>query len=145
MTEDNPTIELKVRLILYNRGQILLLRQTKPNGGNYTLVGGTAEPGETAREALVRESMEEAGIKLDRDDLQLVHVLEKKFRNGKRRLVLYFKTQRWEGHLKSGEPEKFKKAEWFDLDRLPENLTTTVSHVLKEYRWGRIFSEMHKK
>ena len=33
-------IQLKVRLILYNRGSILLLRQKKIQGGNYTLVGG---------------------------------------------------------------------------------------------------------
>jgi len=145
MGKGNPQVQLKVRLILYDKGQILLLRQTKPNGGNYTLVGGTAEPGETSKEALIRESFEEAGIRLRAEDLQLVHVLEKKFRTGKRRLVFYFKTQRWEGYLKSGEPDKFKKATWFDIENLPEKLTETVHHVLTQYRKGQIFSELIEK
>ena len=53
---------VKARVILYDQGRILLLKQTKPNGGNYTLVGGTVEQEEFAVEALIRESKEEAGI-----------------------------------------------------------------------------------
>ena len=30
----NSKVLLKARLILYHKGQILLLKQTKPNGGN---------------------------------------------------------------------------------------------------------------
>ena len=68
---------LKVRLILFNQGKILLLKQTKLNGGNYTLVGGNVELGETSKEALVRECKEEAGITILENDLRLVHVLQK--------------------------------------------------------------------
>ena len=48
-----PTV-IKARVILYDQGRILLLKQTTPNGGNYTLVGGTVEAEEYAREALIR-------------------------------------------------------------------------------------------
>ena len=133
-------ISLKVRLILYYKGQILLLRQTKPNGGNYTLVGGNIEQEEFAKESLIREAMEEAGIQLRVRDLQLVHVLHKK-RNGEQRITLYFKAYRWEGKLKARETHKFKEAEWFHLDELPRNLTETVRHVLEEYRNGHLYSE----
>ena len=133
-------ISLKARLILYHQGKILLLRQTKPNGGNYTLVGGTVEPWETARQSLTRESFEEAGIVLKKKDLRLVHVLHK-VKNGQQRIVLYFKTYRWEGELKARETHKFKEAEWFYLDDLPKNLTQTVREVLEEYRHGNLYSE----
>ncbi|MEZ4931740.1 MAG: hypothetical protein R2788_06455 [Saprospiraceae bacterium] len=55
-------IQLKVRLILYSRGSILLLRQKKLQGGNYTLVGGTIETtGDSLRQALIQgEPNEEA-------------------------------------------------------------------------------------
>ena len=132
---------LKVRLILYHRGKILLLRQTKPNGGNYTLVGGNIEHTELARECLIRESKEEAGIRLKKKDLILAHVLHKRKPNG-HRVVIYFKAYRWEGNLRSREPKKFKAVEWHALDDLPKNLTATVRHVLKEYRTGSIFSEI---
>jgi len=137
-------ITLKVRLILYYKGQILLLKQTNPNGGNYTLVGGTIEKGESARQCLIRESFEEAGILLKEKDLQLVHVLQKVTAR-EQRMVFYFKAYRWEGELKARETHKFKEAEWFDLDALPKNLTGTVRQVLHEYRKGNLYSELPKK
>lgn len=133
-------VTLKVRLILYHKGQILLLKQTKPNGGNYTLVGGNIEEGESARQCLVREAREEAAILLKEKDLTLVHVLQK-VKNNEQRIVLYFKAYRWEGELQSREPHKFKEAQWFHLDELPRNLTSTVRQVLEEYRQGNLFSE----
>jgi 8-oxo-dGTP pyrophosphatase MutT (NUDIX family) len=135
---------IKARLILYHKGKILLLEQTKPNGGNYTLVGGTVEKREFARQALIRESFEEAGIQLREGDLQLVHVLHKII-GEEHRLVLYFKAYRWEGELKAKEAHKFKRAEWFYLEELPKNLTDTVQHVLREYRHGNLYSEYLKK
>ena len=134
-------VELKARLILYHKGKILLLRQTKPNGGNYTLVGGNVEHFEYAKESLIRESYEEAGIVIREKDLKLVHVLHKKG-NNIHRIVLYFKAYKWEGDLKARETHKFREAEWFDLDALPRNLTDTIRHVLKEYRKGNLYSEI---
>ena len=131
---------IKARVILYDQGRILLLKQTKPNGGNYTLVGGTVESEEYAREALIRESEEEAGIILAAEDLTLVHVMHKRLVGG-HRLGLYFKASKWEGQLRAREKEKFKAARWFDLDELPKNMTGTVRKVLKCYRRGIFYSE----
>lgn len=142
---DMATIQivLKTRLILYNRGSILLLRQTKPNGGNYTLVGGNIERFEYAKACLIREAEEEAGITLREKDLQLVHVLQKNTPT-EQRFVFYFKAYRWEGKLQAKEKNKFTEAEWFHLDELPRNLTATVRHVLEEYRKGNLYSEIKK-
>lgn len=131
---------LKVRLILYNAGKILLLKQTKPNGGNYTLVGGNIEAKEVAKETLIRESYEEAGIILKSKDLSLVHVLQK-VKENEQRIVLYFKAQHYEGKLQAREKEKFKSVRWFSLNELPSNLTETVRHVLHQYRQGIYYSE----
>jgi len=133
-------LSLKVRLILFNQGKILLLKQTKLNGGNYTLVGGNVELGETSKEALVRECQEEAGITVLESDLRLVHVLQKTGSNNQR-LVLYFKAFRWEGELLRNEPLKFRAAEWHDLHKLPKNLTGTIKRVLKDYKEGILFTE----
>ncbi len=138
------TISLKARLILYHRGKILLLKQTKPNGGNYTLVGGTVESREFARQSLVREAFEEAGVRLRERDLELVHVLHKTIGDD-HRLVLYFKAYKWGGELQARETHKFKEVEWFYLDGLPKNLTSTVRHVLQQYRQGNLYSEYLKR
>jgi ADP-ribose pyrophosphatase YjhB (NUDIX family) len=132
--------KVKVRLILYHKGKILLLKQLKVKGGNYTLVGGNVEPYESPKEALVRESFEEAGLIINPVDLKLVHILYKKS-GGEQRVVFYFKAFSWEGNLKAKETHKFKEAEWFDLERLPSKLTTTVRQALNAYRDGKMYSE----
>ena len=136
-------VTLKVRLILYYRGKILLLKQTKPNGGNYTLVGGTIEAKEEAKSCLIRESYEEAGVIIKEKELKLVHVLQKMSKN-EQRIVLYFKAYRWEGELKAKEKHKFKKTEWFYLENLPPNITPSVKQVLEQYRHGNPFSVIWK-
>ncbi len=141
MTDTN----LKVRLILYDKGNILLLQQKKSFGGNFTLVGGTIENTEYAQEALIREAEEEAGIMLKAKHLQLVHVLHKRTNNNGHRITLYFKASKWEGKIITGEPNKFKAAAWFSLEKLPSNLSETVSHVMKEYRAGSMYSEFRNK
>ena len=139
-------VSLKARLILEDRGRILLLKQTKPNGGNYSLIGGTIEREEYALESLIRESFEEAGIILTPPDLSLVHVLHKRYKKGgrKHRIVLYFRAHHYKGKPKSKERKKFEHTEWHPYDSLPDNLTGTVRHVLREYGRGRIYSEMEK-
>ena len=134
-------VTIKARVILYNRGKILLLKQTKPNGGNYSLVGGNIKPGENIKCALAREAFEEAGIQLKDDDLELVHVLQKQ-RSKKSQITFYFKCLKWDGVIFNREPHKFSSAYWFDLDQLPQNLTGTVRHVLEQYRHGINYSEI---
>ena len=132
---------LKARLILEDNGHILLLEQTSQNGGKYTLIGGTVDAKEYAMAALIRESMEEAGIDLLQEDLNLVHTLHK-IKNGAHRIVLYFKAEKWVGIPKSREPKKFKKLIWAELETLPENTSVTVRHVLEHYRRGLNYSEL---
>ncbi len=134
-------VSLKARLLLQDHGKILLLKQTKPNGGNYSLVGGTIERKEFAIQSLIRESWEEAGIKLADDDLELVHVLHKKS-NRSHRIVLYFRAYHYIGSPQSREKKKFENVEWFSLKQLPPKLTGTVRHVLKAYNAGLMYSEM---
>lgn len=134
----------KVRLILYNQGRILLLKQTNRHGGNYTLVGGTIETNESATESIIRESKEEAGIILRKEDLELAHVLHK-HRSTENRITLYFRATQYQGQLWSREPKKFKSVAWFDLEDLPENLSNTTRHVLSAYKEDKLYSEIKKR
>ncbi len=137
-------ILLKVRLILEYQGLVLLLKQTSTNGGKYTLVGGTIENDEFAKKSLIRESMEEAGIKLKPENLELVHMLHKK-KGPNSRVVLYFKSKNWKGVPDALERHKFKKVAWFPLTELPKNMSPTVRHVFKRYKAGDMYSELLKK
>jgi len=142
--KQTPSLKYKVRLILYDRGKILLLKQTRSNGGNYTLVGGTVEFDEFARESLIRETVEEANISIEPKDLSLVHVLHKRTKTGQR-INLYFKASKYKGNLMSVEEHKFKAVQWFPINKLPENVTSTVRQALESYRAGILYSQQMKK
>ncbi|MEL6391125.1 MAG: NUDIX domain-containing protein [Bacteroidota bacterium] len=134
-------VKLKARLVLIQEGEILLLKQTKPNGGNYTLPGGTIEEEEFAREALIREAREEVGIHLHKEDLHLAFIAHKKT-GKKHRIVFYFQTNIYSGRPKSREHDKFSKFIWSDLQRLPDKLTPTIRQVIKRLRAGKLYTEL---
>ena len=60
------TMPVAVHLILKHTGKILLLRRynTGYEDGNYSVVSGHLEQGETVIQAMIREAKEEAGIDL---------------------------------------------------------------------------------
>ena len=121
----------------------MLLKQRRGNGGNYTLVGGTVEQHEFARESLIRETLEESNITIEPKDLSLVHVLHKKTKSGQR-INLYFKASKYSGELKNVEDHKFKSVQWFPINNLPEEVTSTVRQALEAYRAGKLYSEQIK-
>lgn len=135
-------ITFAVRLILEENDRMLFLRQTKKNGGRYTLIGGNVEDHEFAREALTREAWEEAGIHIDPHQLTLVHVLHRhKLKRDEVLLVLYFRAMRFHGEPESQEPDKFKDVEWLPLNNLPPNVSKPTLHVLRGLQHGEIYSE----
>lgn len=137
---EKAIVILKARLLLEDDGKIMLLKQTSQNGGKYTLVGGTVEKGEFAKDALIRESQEEAGVILQRKQLKLVYTLHKK-RPKDTRVILYFRAKKWKGTVEARETDKFKKVSWFSKNDLPRNTSATVRHVLKNLNDGRPYSE----
>jgi 8-oxo-dGTP diphosphatase len=131
-----------VRLILEDDNKWLFLRQTKKNGGRYTLVGGNVEDHEFAREALAREAKEEAGIHVEPADMTLVHVLHRhKLKKDENYLVLYFKASRFYGEPESLEPKKFKEVRWLSLNNLPSDVSKPTLHVIDSIRKNVIYSE----
>lgn len=135
-----------VRLILQDGDRMLFLRQTKKNGGQFTLIGGNVEDHEFAREALAREAEEESGIHIDPLDLELAHVLHRhKLKKGETSLVLYFRAKRFIGVPESQERKKFKDVEWLDPARLPDNVSKPTQHVLRAIQRREIYSEFPER
>ena len=131
-----------VRLILEDNGKLLFLRQTKRNGGRYTLIGGNVEEHEFAREALAREAKEEASIHVEPEDLTLVHTLHRhKLKKNETLLVLYFKAARFSGEPESMETKKFKDVAWFPAGNLPDEVSGPTRHVLQCIKEQKIYSE----
>jgi 8-oxo-dGTP diphosphatase len=131
-----------VRLIVEQDGRILCLKQTKKNGGGYSLIGGNVEQREFARQALAREAREEAGISVEPDDLELVHVLHRhKLKKNEELIVLYFRARKFLGNPTSLEPKKFKDVRWVPLNDLPDSISKANVHVLQCIKKHNIYSE----
>ena len=90
MSKREKPFHVACYLILLKANQTLLSRRynTGYEDGNYSLVAGHVEADETVLEALVREAEEEAGIRVEPEDLEFVSVLHR--HTGGRRIYLDF-------------------------------------------------------
>ncbi|MGE0665875.1 MAG: NUDIX domain-containing protein [Sphingomonadales bacterium] len=131
----------EVYLILERDDCVLLLRriQTGYEDGNYGLVAGHLEEGESAKAGVVREAREEAGLELLAENLELVHVVHRSVGGG--RMGLFFRCCRWRGEPVNAEPHKCDDLAWFAKDSLPENTIPYIRHALMSARQGVTYSD----
>lgn len=88
-----------VGVVCLRDDEVLLIRRGRPPRlGEWSLPGGRVEPGETVREAALRELREETGVEADL--LGLVEVIDGLFPAEGRHYVLIDFVARW----RSGEP-----------------------------------------
>jgi len=132
-------------LLIKNEKILLLLRKnTGFEDGNYGLVSGHLEPNETIMQAMVRETKEEAGIDINLNDLELLHVLNRQELDNER-IDFFFSATNWNGDITNNEPHKCDGLEWFDLDNLPNNIIDYINQVLKDIKNKKIYRETIKK
>ena len=96
----------EVHLVLLNADRLLMLRRfnTGYEDGNYSLIAGHVDGGETFAQAMVREAFEETGLKLDSRDLKLALTMHR--RSDDERLSLFFTIEKWVGEPFNREPDK---------------------------------------
>ena len=132
--EDKERFKLipSVYLLLIKDGKILLSRrfQTGYEDGKYGLPSGHAEGEETMREVMVREALEEVGVKISKGDLHLAHTMHR-WCGDHERIDFFFTAKEWKGEVKNMEPEKCDDLSWFSIDRLPENTIPYIRHAIQ--------------
>jgi 8-oxo-dGTP pyrophosphatase MutT (NUDIX family) len=119
---------------------LLLLRaNTGYMDGHWSVVAGHLDGGESARDAMCREALEEAGITIDPDTLTLFHVMHRV--DTDERISFFFTTDHWAGELRNAEPHKCDGLEWFDVDALPPSTVPYVAAALDRGRRGIVYSD----
>lgn len=129
-------------LVLAKDNQILLLRRfnTGYQDGNYSLVAGHLDGGETAKECMIREAREEVGIDLNPEDLEVVHVLHH-ISTDREYFDIYIRASHWAGEVTNMEPEKCDELMWCDLNALPDNILPDIKQVLEDIKKGVHYGE----
>jgi len=130
-----------VHMFFLRDQQILLLRRfnTGYQDGKYSVVAGHLDAGETVIQAAIREAGEEAGVRLQPEDLRVAHVMNRKSED--ERIDFFIEVRKWEGEIVNAEPEKCDALAWFPLDSLPENMIPYVRAALQRCQQGQYYSE----
>lgn len=128
-----------VHLLLRRDDHILLLRRynTGYEDGNYSVIAGHLDGGETVQAAMIREAKEEAGITLSPADLRVVGVMHRL--SNDERIDFFLAANHWQGEITNGEPHKCDHLGWFPLDNLPANIIPYVKRGLQNYQTGTWF------
>lgn len=121
--------------------EILLLRRFKTGyeDGNYSVVAGHVDAGESVTQAAVREIMEEAGVVVDLKDLQIVHIMNRK--SNDERVDFFMTVRRWSGEIVNAEPDKCDDLSWHSITSLPGNTIPYVRHAIECFQNGIAYSE----
>lgn len=134
-----------VYLVLRRDDNILLLRRanTGYQDGTYSVIAGHLDGDELAKDGMVREAKEEAGIIIDPKSLRLAHVVHRLTKNqpGQERIDLFFETTEWEGEVTNVEPEKCDDLSWYPIANLPDNMLPLVRNVINSITQDMNYSE----
>lgn len=130
-----------VHLFFFHNQQVLLLRRfnTGYEDGNYSLVAGHVEAEETVTQAAIREASEEVGVSLAPEDVEVVHVMNRKAED--ERIDFFLAIKRWTGEITNKERHKCDELTWFPVAFLPDNIIPYVRSALESYQKGLLFSE----
>lgn len=100
---------------------------------------GHIDGNESVLKAMQREALEEAGITIHENDLEIVHVMHRKAKT--RESIDYFLTcQNYSGQIQIMEPDKCDELGFYDLENLPQNVIPYVRKAIEYYQNGESFS-----
>ncbi len=136
-------IHIAAYLVLEKDGKILFHKR-KNSGyydGCYSLVAGHLDGAETAKQAIIREAQEEAGIIVAPNDLKVAHVSHR-FNPNREYIDIYLTASKWEGEIKNIEPHKCDGLDWFPSNQLPENIVPEVKDVLDQISQNNFYSDV---
>ena len=132
-------------LTLFKDNKVLLLRRfnTGYEDGNYSMVAGHVDLGETFTQCIIREAKEEAGIELKPENLKVVHVMHRDSQSNEynERIDVFFIAEKWNGEIINKEPHKCDDLSWFDLDNIPENTIPYIKQTLNKIKNKEFYSE----
>ncbi len=129
-----------VHVMLRRGDEVLLLKRanTGYEDGNYSVVGGHLDGGETVQRAAVREALEETGVLIAIEDVDVVGVMHRRS-SGEERIDFFVAVHRWQGAIENREPHKCAELAWHGFDRLPENVIPYVRQAFANYLRGEWF------
>ncbi|MCZ8519231.1 MULTISPECIES: NUDIX hydrolase [Paenibacillus] len=129
-----------VYLLFVKEGQLLMLRRcnTGYEDGRLSLVAGKLDGGEEVRQAARREALEEVGVEVDADALEVATVLHRWSDTGEW-IDFFLTVKSWQGEPFNKEPDKCSELLWVPLDALPDDTIAHVRLAVNHVRGGVVY------
>ena len=124
----HPRFPVAVHLLLLRGDDVLLVRRSNTGyeDGRLSVVAGHVEAGESITQATIREASEEVGVRLSRDRLRVVGVMQRKSHDERVDFFLTYRLGAAGEEPQNREPEKCSELVWANLGSLP---TDTIPYV----------------
>jgi mutator protein MutT len=142
MQKERFKIIPSVYIVLIKDDKILLSRRYNTGyfDGNYSFPAGHLDGNETLKQAMVREAKEEIDIVLDAADLELVHTMNRRIPNNER-VDFFFVAKKYQGEPKIIESDKCDELNWFELNKLPQNIIPYIKQAIDSILNNITYSE----
>lgn len=129
MTHNN--YPLAIHIIFVKEESILLLRRfnTGYEDGNYSLVAGHVEYGESILSAAKREIKEEVGVVVKIEDIQICGSMHRK--SDDERVDYFAYVNKWHGKIYNAEPNKCDELKWVNYKHLPSNTIAYIKRAVQ--------------
>ena len=130
-----------VHIFLLRENSVLLLQRanTGYEDGNYSVVAGHLDGGESVKQAAIREAKEEVGVDLHPASLKVVGVMHRGSID--ERVDFFLSATEWSGTISNCEPDKCSELRWCNLDALPDNTIPYIRAAMTNFRQGVWFEE----
>ncbi len=140
-------VKVGVGIIILKEGRVLLgKRHDNPDKadselhgeGTWTMPGGKMEFGEDFEEAATREVFEETGIRIEKEDLELVSIGNDKVPDA-HFVTIGFLCKNYKGEPMVMEPDEITEWRWFEINNLPEKMFFPSVGMLDNYLNKKIY------
>lgn len=116
-------------MIYDDKGNVLVQDKVDEKWGGLTFPGGHIEKGESFVDSVIREVYEETGLTIEKPRICGTKDWERE--DGSRYLVVFYKTNRFRGDLKSSEEGEVK---WMSLEEMKRgNLADGMADMLRVF------------
>ncbi len=115
--------------MIYDGSKVLVQEKVDDDYSGITFPGGHVEKGESLTDAVIREVFEETGLKISSP--VLCGIKDWSNDDGSRYMVLFYKTNKFEGQLSSSEEGEVR---WMELEEMKKGqLADRMDKVLEVF------------
>ena len=137
MAREERTVLMNLCMVYDGQGNILVQNRRKKDWQGITFPGGHVEAGESFAAAVIREVWEETGLTIESP---VLCGIKQWHRDGVRYVVLFYKTDRFSGQLRSSEEGEvfWVRREEFESLALAEDMAEHI-RVMESERLSECF------